>query len=36
MWNRDKSFRQIIIISLLLAVMMIQAKTVYAMDSYTR
>ena len=36
MGNRDKSFRQIIIISLLLAVMMIQAKPVYAMDSYLR
>ena len=34
MGNWDKSFRQIIIINLLLAVMMIQAKPVYAIDSY--
>ena len=31
---RKKSCRQIIIINLLLAGMMIQAKSVYAMDSY--
>ena len=30
----EKSFRQIIIFNLLLAGMMIQAETVYAMDSY--
>ena len=32
----EKSFRQIIIINLLLAGMMIQAEQVYAMDSYLR
>ena len=32
----EKSFRQIIIINLLLAGMMIQADLVYAMDSYLR
>ena len=32
----EKSFRQIIIINLLLAGMMIQAEPVYAMDSYLR
>ncbi|GIT03282.1 MAG: hypothetical protein CM1200mP28_05410 [Deltaproteobacteria bacterium] len=32
----EKNFREIIIINLLLAGMMIQAETVYAMDSYHR
>ena len=36
MGKREISFRQIIIINLLLAGMMIQAEPVYAMDSYLR
>ena len=36
MGNWDKSFRQIIIINLSLVGMLIQAKPVYAMDSYLR
>ena len=32
----EKNFREIIIINLLLAGMMIQAEPVYAMDSYLR